>query len=82
MDAIAKQSKDIQLQLLAMDSENKKLSSKLQPSDLRIRQTQVWIKNKIYYEYFSIYNNYNIYYLLIITFVASNINEIIYGHYE
>jgi len=41
MDAIAKQSKDVQLQLLAMDSENKKLSSKLQPSDLRIRQTQV-----------------------------------------
>jgi len=40
MDAIAKQSKDIQLQLLGMDSENKKLSSKLQPSDLRIRQTQ------------------------------------------
>jgi len=40
MDAIAKQSKDIQLQLLAMDSENKKLSGKLQPSDLRIRQTQ------------------------------------------
>jgi len=48
MDAIAKQSKDVQLQLLAMDSENKKLSSKLQPSDLRIRQTQVWKKKILF----------------------------------
>ncbi|ORY16841.1 t-SNARE [Neocallimastix californiae] len=40
MDTIAKNSKDIQLQLIAIDKENKKLSSQLQPSDLRIRQTQ------------------------------------------
>jgi len=51
MDAIAKQSKDIQLQLLGMDSENKKLSSKLQPSDLRIRQTQVYIILKYIFIY-------------------------------
>jgi len=40
MDLMAKSSKDVQLQLIAMDNENKKLSGKLQPSDLRIRQTQ------------------------------------------
>jgi len=40
MDTIAKNSKDVQYQLLAIDSENKKLSKKLEPSDLRIRQTQ------------------------------------------
>jgi len=40
MDAIANNSKEIQIQLLSLDKENKKYSNELPPSDLRIRQTQ------------------------------------------
>lgn len=40
MDSIAKQSKSIQLQLVEIGNENKKLESKIPASDMRIRQTQ------------------------------------------